>query len=497
MGSVDLWQRRMEIVDKAGKTRHVTFDYETAGSMITSLGVGPRDVVYVSTCHPMHLLALDTLTRELRDMGPIPRVGGGNFCAIARRGDLVIGAEYAQGQLWAYDTTKPWNPRARRRALGVSAEALYASAKAENGYLRYFASHDIAFFRGHRVGAQATFKLSAPADGSYHLHILPYASPAYGVVQFSLDGKEVGGPHVATAPHIEVGKMLVHGPFQLKKGEHHLTVRIVKAVRDRPMCGIVSAALSPKPLERLVDDSARNPAVLAQWSRDICRPRTALAHPDGRHVMMAGFAGYGLVGGGIGIYDLESRKPILLTADRDLLPGHSCITLKALPNGDLIGGTSVSAPGGGHATAKDGELFILDWKTKRLVFHFAPLPKDQHIISIEVMGNGLVYGLSSKSTFFVFDPAKRKLVHRENFDVFGRVPRHALHAGPDGNLYALMSGAILRIDPGSFRHQKLAVPPKPISAGGALVNGFLCWAAGSHVWSYDVPGLVTKGQNRK
>jgi len=232
-----------------------------------------------------------------------------------------------------------------------------------------------------------------------------------------------------------------------------------------------------------------NPRVLAQWERDIYRPRTILAHPDGNHVVMGGYAAVGLCGGGLGIYDLETGEQTLLTADNDLLPGHSCITLKALPNGDLVGGTTIGAPGGGHTTATEAELFLLDWQTKQMAFHMVPVPGDDNIISIQVAADGLVYGLSGNSTFFVFDPNTRELVHSESFREYGGVPRHALQVGADGKLYAMMSKAIVKIIPGTFAHEKLADAPMGITAGGALVNGLLCFASGSHVWSYQLAGL--------
>jgi hypothetical protein len=53
----------------------------------------------------------------------------------------------------------------------------------------------------------------------------------------------------------------------------------------------------------------------------------------------------------------------------------------------------------------------------------------------------------------------------------------------------MMSKAILRLNPGSFTHQKLADSPTGISTGGALVDGELVFASGSRVWSYQVPDL--------
>jgi hypothetical protein len=356
VAAYDLPGRAIRVSGPAeGHVKTIAFDYQTEGAALTSLAQGPDGLVYASSCHPMHLVALDAQAGTLRDLGHVPAIGGGNFCAMTRQGGLLVGAEYGGGRLWTYDPARPWNPAA--------------------------------------------------------------------------------------------------GP-------------------------------------------AANPAVLAQWKDDICRPRTALALPDGEHVLMAGFAGYGRCGGGLGIYNLATGQASLLTAQDQLLSGHSCITLKRLPDGNLVGGTSIEAPGGGHPTATEAELFILDWATRRPVFRMVPVPGDTNVVSIEVAADGRVYGLSGNSTFFVFDPQSRTIVHRESFRPYGSVPRHAWQVADDGRLYAILSRAIVQVTPGTtgtagtpavFKHRKLATPPAPVTAGGALAHGRLFFAANSHVWTYTLP----------
>ncbi len=233
-------------------------------------------------------------------------------------------------------------------------------------------------------------------------------SGSYCTVQFLFDGDDIWEPYVATNPATKPGPLLEYGPVDLTAGEHTLTVRSLPTEGQRPWFAICSAELTTEKRATLELQTPPNPRILAQWKSDICRPRTALAHPDGKHVMMAGFAGYGLCGGGIGIYDLASGEEQLLLAN-DLLPGHSTITLKALPNGDLVGGTSVSAPGGGHPTATQAELYILDWESKQIVFHMVPVPGDGNIVSIQVAADGLVSKASpttarSRVTLCNWDP---------------------------------------------------------------------------------------------
>jgi hypothetical protein len=226
-----------------------------------------------------------------------------------------------------------------------------------------------------------------------------------------------------------------------------------------------------------------NPRVIAQFKGDITRPRACLAHPDGRHVLMSGFAGYGMCGGGLGIYDLRSEHSTLIPHE-DLIPYHSTITMRALPSGDLVGGTSILTPGGGHPRAQEGAIYIMDWKTKKVVFQTVPAPGAAEVCSIEIGPQGLVYGLASGSRFFVFDPKGKSIIHQEDLSAYGGLPRHTLVRGPDNNIYAAFTNAIVRIEPREFRHRKLADPPVAISKGAVIHNKRLYFSSNSHLWSY-------------
>ena len=477
---------------KTEETATIPFEFEGGGVLVTSLGLGPNDTVYGSTCHPMHLLAVDAKTGVLTDIGHIPPCGGGNWCAIAAQGDLVIGAHYSKGKLWLYDTNKPftWKPDFKPPPGIISATELAASVCDDNPDVEYSESMDLVVFETKDFGTEAHFPFQVPADGTYYLHAFPNNFRDGCTVQWLLDGKDTGQQYVPVPKQRCVGPMFVFGPLQLTAGEHRIGVRTVKTEGQDPKTGLCALALDTRPLDESVVFDFRNPHAVSAWRSDICRPRTALAHPDGKHVMMAGYADYGLCGGGIGIYNLETRERTLLSAENDLLPGQSCITLKALPNGDLVGGTAIGAPGGGHKTATEAELFILDWNTKEITFHAAPVPGSTNITSIYVLDNGLVYGLTGDAIFFVFDPETKKVLHTASFAEYGQsTPRHALQPGPDGNLYALMTFAVLRVNPATFTHELVTKMPVSISTGGPIVNGLLFFGNGSHVWSYKVPGL--------
>lgn len=334
-------ERRLEIEGPGGAVREVAIEFRSGGAFITSLGLGPDGKVYASTSHPMHLVCYDPVAREISDLGAIKAIGGGNLCAFAAQGSVLVGPAYPHGDVFLYDPARPFAPEATE---------------------------------------------------------------------------------------------------------------------------------------------APNPRVLVRFKKHITRPRTCVAHPDSRHAIVAGFMDYGLVGGGLGIIDLQTGATELLTHER-VVPTHSTHSLRALPDGNLVGGTSVLAPGGGHPAEAEGVVYLFDWVQRRVVFRTVPVPGAAEVFSIEVGANGLVYGLATGSQFFVFDPARRTVIHREDLSRLGELVRHALGRGPDGNVYGVLGKAVFRVEPGDHRVTVLATPPGPITAGLAITGGRLYFGSQAHVWS--------------
>ncbi len=230
---------------------------------------------------------------------------------------------------------------------------------------------------------------------------------------------------------------------------------------------------------------APNPYEVAQWHKDICRPRATLAHPDGHTVFMAGYAGYGMVGGGLGIYDLTTEEAALITHE-NLIPFHSTIALAALPDGTVVGGTTVGAPGGGHVVSKEGVLYLFDPATRKVTFQTCPVPDASTITALEVSPSGLVYGLTSGSELFVFDPATRTVTHTKKLEDWAGVPRDSLFLGSNGDVYGQFSKAIVRFDPETFEGSLVATPTVGINVGGPLVDGRIYFGSSSHLWSYQL-----------
>jgi len=249
---------------------------------------------------------------------------------------------------------------------------------------------------------------------------------------------------------------------------------------------------SASPWAATAKDAARgNPRWLTECEPTINRPHDLLPCPDGRTLVLAGTPGYGYTGGGVLFWDRATGARTLLT-HTDLLPQHSTMSLVALPDGKILGGTTTSAGTGGEIKAKQAELYLLDLASKKVEWHAALFPGVQTYTDLALGPAGLVYGFADRKRFFVFDPRRRAVVHdsdagaKHGLLVSNQGPRSLL-PGPDGAVLVLFVKGLARIHPKTYAIEWLATSPVPISSGGDIVEDRVYFAAGSHVCSYALP----------
>jgi hypothetical protein len=233
-----------------------------------------------------------------------------------------------------------------------------------------------------------------------------------------------------------------------------------------------------------------NPANLIQAAPEINRPHKLLAHPDGKTLVLAGTPGYGRTGGGLLIWDRETHKGRLIEHTA-LLPEQATASLVALPGDKLLGGTTTEPGTGGEKKAKEAELYVMDMATGKIEWHQAVLPGVQDYTDMCSGPTGLVYGFTDRARFFVFDPAKRQVVHQEDAQAkFGLTcsqqgPRVFVF-GRNGAIYILFVKGIAKLDPATFSMTLLAESPVPIGLGGDYLDGRIYFGNGSHVYSYKL-----------
>ncbi len=236
-------------------------------------------------------------------------------------------------------------------------------------------------------------------------------------------------------------------------------------------------------------DSA-NPrlAHFSEQARDLYgRPHAVLAHPDGRHILVGGNAARVLLGSGLLIYDIRAGEGAIL--DRaDLIPDQGINALVALPDGDVLVGTSTRAPTGGAAdTPKTALIYRLSLRTRAITARWPMQPETPAVRDMVVSADGLVYGLAEPSRLFVLDPGRGAFTHDEAVTGYGDVsgwqaPR-CMTIGPDGNIYALFRDAVVRIEPGSLAHRAVARPGVAITSGIAILGDRLYFGCGPRLCS--------------
>jgi len=243
------------------------------------------------------------------------------------------------------------------------------------------------------------------------------------------------------------------------------------------------------PTEKGVSDT--NPLFLTECPPTINRPHCLLAHPDGKAIVLAGTPGYGYTGGGLLFWDRETRTGTLI-GHTDLLPEHATMSLVALPDGTLLGGTTTHPGTGGEQKAIEAALYIMDMTARQIDWHQVMFPGVQEYTDLCLAPAGLVYGIADRKRFFVFDSVRREVVYEEDTET--RFGRTNYQQGPrvfvvgDERIYVLFEKGIARVDPAPFGISMLAESPVPIGPGGDIHDGRLYFASGSHLYSYEVPG---------
>jgi len=245
-----------------------------------------------------------------------------------------------------------------------------------------------------------------------------------------------------------------------------------------------------KPYDDVSMATSKNPRRVhySAAARDLYgRPHAVFAHPNGRHILVGGNAARVLLGSGLLIYDRETEQGTIL--DRaDLIPDQGINALAALPNGDVLVGSSTGAPTGGSAgTATAAEVYRLDWTTRKITTRWPLEPPTPAVRDLVVGTNGLVYGLAEPSRFFVLDPASGRYLTDQSWAEYGpasgyQAPR-CLTFGPDGLLYALFRNAVVRIDPATYEHEAISSPSAPITSGIAILDGRLYFGCGPRLFS--------------
>jgi len=226
------------------------------------------------------------------------------------------------------------------------------------------------------------------------------------------------------------------------------------------------------------------------------RPKAMIDGPEDK-VYIGAMPGYGELGGPMCVLDPATGK---VDVYRHLVQDQSVIALAELPDGLIVGGTTVIGGSGSHETQKDGKIFLWDPKRREKLFEAVAVPGQKGVEALAVGPDGLVYGFAScggqnGSTFFVFDPAAQKVIQVVDREVHGlegcltydTVALHcAMGPGPGGELYGLDRSGIFAVDRKERRPRLLARYPNGIDGGFAIRGRQIFFISGGNIVSYTL-----------
>jgi hypothetical protein len=211
------------------------------------------------------------------------------------------------------------------------------------------------------------------------------------------------------------------------------------------------------------------------------RPLAMIAGP-GDKVYIGATAGYGVLGGPLAVLDPATGK---VEQYMNLVKDQSVVALAALPDGRIVGGTTIGGGGGSHPTQTEAKLFLWDPAKRAKLFETVPAAGQGSIDALAVGKDGLVCGFAGK-TFFVFDPKEQKVVAHAPHGL-GGVIYNAAFPGPDGELYGLCSKGIFSIAPATRRPSMLATYPGGVGGGFAIRGREIFFTSGPNLASYTLP----------
>ena len=466
----NLNERYMVIQYQDGSTKKFSVDYVSGGLDLTSMARGPQNDIYFSSAHPHHLGHLVPYEDKLVNLGYNNIVSGGNFCNMVAAGGKLYAGEYAGGRMWMYDPSKPYFVGANTSAMknfGVPFSEIVSNSDVSNGHWTILG---MGLLFGYGDNAENAFKvkLNAPEPGRYYLNFQLFKYGSYGTVTVKAGGVEqkynVQDDKQTNYPIVNLG------PFDVKDKVFPVEFSVQR--NDNPnssfFFSLIGLELSKT---ATVEDkkepvTPNNPCILGTWKNLVTRPRTVAVHPSGDYVVVGGYANYGLTGGGLGIHNLKTGENTEI-ANEDVIPGESCICMEFLPDGNLIGGTSMDAPGGGHLLSQTGSVFVLDWNARK-VDRFVHMEKATNVIAIAYW-NGVIFAGANDNKLHVIDPATMKILASYDVHTGGYMLRNGLQKSEDGKeLYLVMNKEIFKINPKTNAPDEYMIPSAGITGGGPI-----------------------------
>ncbi len=215
------------------------------------------------------------------------------------------------------------------------------------------------------------------------------------------------------------------------------------------------------------ESSGLNPEIITERDPIVGRPHAIILSPDKRYIYMGGTPGYGLTGGGLIVWDRETST-VSTISHKSLPEWQSIMALKALPDGRLVFGTTISPGTSGERLAEAASVGVLDPARGELVHYLTIAPKQPSIKDLILDDFGIAHGLTINGLYFVYDPESNSLLHQENLQPhYGypsgmQGPRILFHL-EDGSIVAVFQNYLVEICPETYNHSMIIPSPESIT----------------------------------
>lgn len=226
-----------------------------------------------------------------------------------------------------------------------------------------------------------------------------------------------------------------------------------------------------------------NPVEIATLGPVAGQDRPMAWTSDGQSVFFGTVPKYGALGGGIGTL----RGQQLERFDRDVIPGHSIVSLVAR-DGLVYGGTSRWGGLGATPTSPGARVFAYEPRTGRLLWSTAPATNAQSFGSLTLGPEGTLW-TTDGGTLYEIDPANGHTLRTIVVDPVSGADqptyRNTDLVSHRGYLYLRSRGRIYAVDPVSLR---IATPVRTGVTGRGLirVGARLLVSRGDHLMALDI-----------
>ncbi|WP_062106857.1 hypothetical protein [Bacillus niameyensis] len=239
-------------------------------------------------------------------------------------------------------------------------------------------------------------------------------------------------------------------------------------------------------LNKPIAPKAQNPILISEHE-SIHRPRCAVSHSDGKHIVWGGFPGYGMTGGGLGIYHVGTKE-IEIIPHTAIVPNQSTICLGILRSGDVLGGTSIDTPGGASSKEKTGALYYFNWSKKQVEYVLNPISDSREISQLFIDCEDQAHCLTVEGVYFIFNPTKGLVSKSIDLSKYGTPVRSGFTVNEQRTkLYGLFSKTIIMFDLESHAEPAIVTTLEIAATSGiAFKDGRIYYGSGSRLLSVEV-----------